>query len=91
MYPPGMQKNDGKGQYPFADDVIAWRTAARRPTRRRRRDAMAAPPRRRARSEDVIQLRLDGSCREQFESGLLHFVYRIRDRRYLVVDQERGS
>ena len=30
------------------------------------------------------------TCREQFESGLLHFVYRIRDRRYLVVDQERG-
>jgi len=30
------------------------------------------------------------TCREQFESGLLHFVNRIRDRRYLVVDQERG-
>jgi hypothetical protein len=30
------------------------------------------------------------TCREQFESGLLHFVTRIRDRRYLVVDEERG-
>jgi len=30
------------------------------------------------------------TCREQFESGLLHFVMRIRDRRYLVVDEERG-
>jgi hypothetical protein len=30
------------------------------------------------------------SCREQFESGLLYFVTRIRDRRYVAVDQERG-
>ena len=30
------------------------------------------------------------TCREQFESGLLHFVSRIRDRRYVAVDQERG-
>jgi hypothetical protein len=30
------------------------------------------------------------TCREQFESGLLHFVMRIRDRRYLAVDEERG-
>jgi hypothetical protein len=29
-------------------------------------------------------------CKEQFESGLLHFVTRIRDRRYVAVDQERG-
>jgi hypothetical protein len=30
------------------------------------------------------------SCREQFESGLLHFVTRIRDRRFVAVDEERG-
>ena len=30
------------------------------------------------------------SCREQFESGMLHFVSRIRDRRYVAVDEERG-
>jgi hypothetical protein len=30
------------------------------------------------------------SCKEQFESGLIHFVSRIRDRRYVAVDQERG-
>ena len=29
-------------------------------------------------------------CREQFESGLLHFVTRIRDRRFVAVDPERG-
>lgn len=30
------------------------------------------------------------TCREQFESGLLHFVSKIRDRRYVAVDEERG-
>jgi hypothetical protein len=30
------------------------------------------------------------SCKEQFESGLLHFVSRIRDRRFVAVDPERG-
>ncbi len=30
------------------------------------------------------------SCMEQFKSGLLHFVSRIRDRRYVAVDPERG-
>ncbi|MGH8261030.1 MAG: hypothetical protein ACREUG_15220, partial [Steroidobacteraceae bacterium] len=30
------------------------------------------------------------SCLEQFKSGLLHFVSRIRDRRYVAVDPERG-
>ncbi|HSW39880.1 MAG TPA: hypothetical protein VLL97_10345, partial [Acidobacteriota bacterium] len=29
-------------------------------------------------------------CREQFESGLLNFVSRIRDRRFVAVDRERG-
>jgi hypothetical protein len=51
MYFSGMQKNDGKGVYPFADDCNRI---------------------------------------EQFQSGLLHFVTRIRDRRFVVVDPERG-
>ena len=30
------------------------------------------------------------SCMEQFKSGLIHFVNRIRDRRFVAVDRERG-
>ncbi len=30
------------------------------------------------------------SCKEQFESGLIHFVWRIRDCRFVAVDQEHG-
>jgi hypothetical protein len=29
-------------------------------------------------------------CKKQFESGLMHFVSRIRDRRFAAVDRERG-
>ena len=31
-----------------------------------------------------------GAATKQFQSGLLHFVTRVRDRRFLVVDRERG-
>ena len=30
------------------------------------------------------------SCKQQFESGLLNIVSRIRDRRFVAVDRERG-
>jgi hypothetical protein len=29
-------------------------------------------------------------CRQQFESGVFHYVTRIRDRRFVLVDPERG-
>jgi hypothetical protein len=29
-------------------------------------------------------------CKAQFETGFFHFVTRIRDRRFAVVDEERG-
>jgi len=29
-------------------------------------------------------------CKEQLQSGLIHFVWRVRDRRFVAVDQERG-
>ena len=30
------------------------------------------------------------SCKQQFESGLIYFVSRIRDRRFVAVDREHG-
>ena len=85
MYFSGMQLNDGKGNYPFADDCDrlenGGKTTNAPGTRRRRR----GPIRRRRPTT-----RRMWTCREQFESGLLHFVRRIRDRRYMVVDEERG-
>jgi hypothetical protein len=83
-YFTGMQQNDGKGDYPFAADcnrIENGMQTTNRPTpagETRPHPATAA------------SYSAQWSCREQFESGLLHFVTRIRDRRFVAVDQERG-
>jgi len=84
MYFSGMQKNDGKGDYPFADDcnrIENGGLTTNQPT-----------PQGKQRPDLKIATGYSGqwSCMEQFKSGLLHFVTRIRDRRYVAVDPERG-
>jgi hypothetical protein len=84
MYFSGMQLNDGKGKYPFADDCNRIENGAQ---------ATNVPPKAgEARPDPKTATGYSSawSCREQFESGLIHFVSRIRDRRYVVVDNERG-
>ncbi|HTX16114.1 MAG TPA: hypothetical protein VMD77_12525, partial [Candidatus Baltobacteraceae bacterium] len=44
----------------------------------------------RARQREDLTYAPSWGCKEQFQSGLLHFVTRIRDRRFVVVDPERG-
>jgi hypothetical protein len=83
-YFTGMQKNDGKGDYPFADDCNRLEngmqtTNAPTPAGQTRPDPKTSPT-----------YSAQWSCMEQFKSGLLHFVSRIRDRRYVAVDEERG-
>ena len=68
MYFSGMQKNDGKGDYPFADDCNRIENGDRL-HQRRRAAASKGPIRRRP---PIILGKW--SCMEQFESGLLHFV-----------------
>jgi hypothetical protein len=83
-YFTGMQQNDGKGDYPFADDCNRIENGMQ---------ATNAPtPAGQTRPDPKTASNYSGqwSCREQFESGLLHFVNRIRDRRYVAVDEERG-
>jgi|HubBroStandDraft_6_1064221.scaffolds.fasta_scaffold104745_3 hypothetical protein len=84
MYFSGMQKNDGKGDYPFADDcnrIENGGLSTNQPT-----------PQGKQRPDPKTATGYSGqwSCMEQFKSGLLHFVTRIRDRRYVAVDPERG-
>lgn len=83
-YFSGMQKNDGKGDYPFADDCNRLEngmqtTNAPTPAGQTRPDPKTSS-----------NYSAQWSCMEQFKSGLLHFVSRIRDRRYVAVDEERG-
>jgi len=83
-YFTGMQRNDGKGDYPFhprCDRIENGGRSTNVPT-----------PLGETRPDPKTATGYSGqwSCREQFESGLLYFVSRIRDRRYVAVDQERG-
>jgi hypothetical protein len=84
LYFTGMQRNDGRGHYPFADHchrIENGNHTTNQPT-----PAGQTRPDPRTSTGYSAQW----SCREQFESGLLYFVSRIRDRRYVAVDQERG-
>ncbi|MEO8466702.1 MAG: hypothetical protein ABI640_15280 [Gammaproteobacteria bacterium] len=83
-YFSGMQQNDGKGDYPFAADCNriengGQSTNAPTPAGEKRPDPKTAPG-----------YSGQWTCLEQFQSGLLHFVNRIRDRRFVAVDEERG-
>ena len=83
-YFSGMQQNDGKGDYPFAPDCNriengSQATNVPTPVGEKRPDPKTASG-----------YSGQWSCLEQFQSGLLHFVNRIRDRRYVAVDEERG-
>jgi hypothetical protein len=83
-YFTGMQLNDGLGDYPFSERCDRLEngnqaTNAPTPSDETRPDPLTA-----TRYSD------QWTCREQFESGLLHSVSRIRDRRFVAVDAERG-
>jgi hypothetical protein len=84
MYFSGMQRNDGKGVYLFTDDCDRFENGA--PTT----NVPPKPGEPRDDPKTATIYSAQWGCREQFESGLLYFVSRIRDRRYVAVDQERG-
>ena len=84
MYFSGMQLNDGKGNYPFADDCDRIENGARTTNGPVRGGGPRPDP------KTATSYSAAWTCREQFESGLLHFVSRIRDRRFVAVDEERG-
>ena len=86
MYFSGMQLNDGKAKYPFADDCDRLENGGKSTNAPVGRGGITVKPDPKT-SNNYSDM---WTCREQFESGLLHFVSRIRDRRYVVVDEERG-
>jgi len=79
-YFSGIERNDGKGAYPIADDCARFENG----------QVTAGDP---ARVSPRAHGRADGrvvGCREQFESGVFYYVTRIRDRRFVLLDPERG-
>ena len=73
-YFAGLQRNDGKGYYPFTDDCIRFENGV---------DVLLGRPG--TPNEGKRQ-----SCKGQFETGVKGIVSRIRDRRFVAVDRERG-
>jgi len=84
MYFSGMQKNDGKGDYPFADDCNRIENGSLSTNQ------PVAQGKQRPDPKTATGYSGNWSCMEQFKSGLIHFVTRIHDRRYVAVDPERG-
>jgi len=97
-YFSGMEKDDGKGDYSFFGDdcnrlengmqttnnmtPMGGTTAGGQPR--------PAPSPKYDPSTNPTMYSAGWSCRDQFRSGLLHFVSWIRDRRYPIVDEEHG-
>ena len=69
MYFSGMQLNDGKGNYPFADDCDRIENGGKTTNAPAGRGGTPRPDPKTATGYSAMW-----TCREQFESGLLHFV-----------------
>jgi hypothetical protein len=77
-YLAGMERNDPNGDYSFFHDECDRWEHGRRTTNN--------DPEEYGHSTDTVFVTLN--CRQQFETGFLGFVTRIRDRRYVLVDEE---
>jgi len=84
MYFSGLQRNDGKGVYPFSDDCDRYENGGRAT------NVPLKPGQKRPEASTQMVYSNAWGCKEQFQSGLMHFVSRIRDRRFVAVDRERG-
>jgi hypothetical protein len=98
QYFSGMQQDDGKHDYSFfADDcnrlengMQTTNNPAPMPGTTASGTPRPAPSPKYDPALKPTMYSSAWSCADQFQSGLLHFVTRIRDRRYPIVDQERG-
>lgn len=80
LYFSGIERNDGKGDYPLADDCARLENGLVLAG-----DVALVSPRAKGRPNGP-----QVGCLEQFRSGIFYYVTRIRDRRFVVVDPERS-
>jgi hypothetical protein len=81
QYFVGLERNDGRGDYPFADDCVRVENGFR---------TTQVPPSPGAGKSPDFEAFRALSAKEQFETGYFAFVDRIRERRYPVIDPARG-
>ena len=82
MYFSGIERNDGKGDYPIHDTCARLENGAVTAGD----PALVLGPTAAA----ALPARPRTGCLEQFKSGVFFYVTRIRDRRFVAVDPERG-
>ena len=83
MYYQALEKNDGKGIYAFTDDCNRIEDAVKTTNQPRPQNYGHS-------DSDISDFTMLG-CKAQYELGFLGFTTGCRDRRYLVVDVERGA
>jgi len=81
MYFQALQHNDGTGVYPFREDCLRIEHA---------RQVVNLPHVENYGHADAAVTFTTLKAKPQYELGMMAFVTRIRDRRFLVVDAERG-
>ena len=79
-YFTGLERNDGRGDYPFAEDCVRIENGFR---------TTGVPAGADGKTPYLEAFRAM-AARQQFETGFFHFVTRIRDRRFPVIDEARG-
>jgi len=82
MYFQALERNDGAGIYPFSDDAVRIEHARR---------VTSLPAVEGYGHADATFNFTTLSAKAQYELGMMAFVSQIRDRRYHVVDIERGA
>ncbi|HEY4215208.1 MAG TPA: hypothetical protein VGM84_27300 [Steroidobacteraceae bacterium] len=75
-YFTGLQRNDGKGYYPFTNDCDRYENGNK---------STNVPMRNPINGKTEVY-----GCKKQFEEALKGVVSRVRDRRFVAVDRERG-
>jgi hypothetical protein len=83
MYFQALEKNDGKGVYPFTDDCQRSEDGVRTSNRS---ESMSY-----GHSDTSVSDFTKLGCKAQFKLGFFGFTTGARDRRYLVVDPEYGA
>jgi hypothetical protein len=81
LYFAGLERNDGRGEYPFAESCVRVENGFR---------TTEVPPAPTAGKTPYAEAFRALSAKQQFETGYFRFVDRIRDRRFPVIDPERG-
>jgi hypothetical protein len=91
----GLEKNDGKGEYPFTSDCYRFEngnlaTGNAEMARLADEAEKKGGPQQSGQPTSFGYRLMSYPCKEQFELGYMKMVDRIRDRRFPVVDVERG-